>query len=147
MKSVIILLIACYVVILTGLYFVQEKLLFFPTKLTKQFQFTFEQEYIEKDIEVGENTRINTGLFKARESQGVVLFLHGNGGSIQEWGQGANLYLSNEYDLSSVDYRGYGKSEGKIYSEDQLIQDSQKVYEYLKEHYKEENIIVSGTLP
>lgn len=144
-KNIIILIIGCYAVIIIGLYFVQEKLLFHPSKLPKQFKFEFENEFVETDIEVGINTKINTVLFKAEKSKRVVLFFHGNSGMIKDWAQGANLYLTNGYDIMYIDYRGYGKSDGKINSERQLINDSQKVYDYLKEIYQEENIILSGT--
>ena len=74
-----------------------------------------------------------------------MFFLHGNGGAIHDWGQGAELYTANDYDVFYLDYRGYGKSDGKIMSENQLIADAQIAYNYLKERYLEKGIIVSGT--
>ena len=44
-----------------------------------------------------------------------------------------------------MDYRGYGKSGGKIFSEKQFVDDAQLAYDYLKGKYTEEKIIVSGT--
>ncbi|MGB0929946.1 MAG: alpha/beta hydrolase, partial [Chitinophagales bacterium] len=39
----------------------------------------------------------------------------------------------------------YGKSDGKVSSEKQLVKDAQFAYDYLKEGYAENSIIVSGT--
>lgn len=134
----------CFLSMIT-LYLIQEKLLFYPTKLPKEYQYKFNREFEEIDLKVEDRIEINTVLFKSNEPRGVILFFHGNGGSIDGWGQGADLYLENNYDIMYVDYRGYGKSDGKILSEKQLIKDSQIVYDYLKGIYKEEKIIVSGT--
>ena len=43
-----------------------------------------------------------------------------------------------------MDYRGFGKSEGKINSQDQLFQDVQTVYDEMKKKYDESKIIVLG---
>lgn len=43
-----------------------------------------------------------------------------------------------------LDYRGYGKSGGKIASEARLYQDMQTVYDYLKQIYTEKSIIILG---
>jgi len=49
-------------------------------------------------------------LFKSADTKGAVLFLHGNGGAIHDWGHGAGLYTQNNYDVLYLDYREYGKS-------------------------------------
>jgi len=43
-----------------------------------------------------------------------------------------------------MDFSCYGKSEGKINSEQQFIDDISLVYEKMKGKYQEENIIVLG---
>ena len=48
------------------------------------------------------------------------------------------------YDVFILDYRGFGKSEGKIIGEKQLYDDNQVAYNKMKERYKEEDIIVLG---
>ncbi|MEZ4886836.1 MAG: alpha/beta fold hydrolase [Chitinophagales bacterium] len=129
------------------LYFMQERLLFFPSKLPKNYTYHFSEVFEEVNLEVAKNIHINALLFKTnqQESKGVLLFLHGNGGAIHGWGTGAGLYTGQGYDVFYVDYRGYGKSDGKIKSENQLVEDAQIAYDYLKKHYAENTIIVSGT--
>ena len=118
---------------------------FFPEKLPVDYQFHFNEKFEEVNIEVEEGIILNNIHFKSDTNKRVVLFFHGNGGSNDGWGQGANNYLKNNYDVFYVDYRNYGKSNGKIKSESQLVSDGQIIYEHLKSKYDEENIIVSGT--
>ncbi len=143
--SLIILLLALYLLLLIGLYFNQEKLLFHPTKLRQDSKLHFPMSFEEINFKVDKDIAINTALFKTPNPKGVVFFLHGNAGSIQDWGWGANLYMDNGYDVLYLDYRGYGKSEGKITSEKQLIEDAQVVYDFLEKRYTANNIIISGT--
>ena len=145
MKMIIVAITGIYLLICLILYSLQEHLLFFPEKLSPNHQFIFVEEFEEINIEVEEGILLNNLHFKSNNNKGIILFFHGNGGSIDSWGQGANTYLENGYDVFYVDYRNYGKSNGKIKNESQLISDGQIIYDYLKSKYSEENIIVSGT--
>jgi alpha-beta hydrolase superfamily lysophospholipase len=147
MNKFILIIVAClviYAAACTLLYFFQEKLIFFPNKLASDYTFSF-QHIEDINHDVGNGVSINTVLFTSKEKKGVVFFLHGNAGAIDGWGQGAHTYVDNGYDVLYMDYRGYGKSSGRIESERQLISDAQVVYEFLKTRYPENNIIVSGT--
>lgn len=110
------------------LYAFQEKLLFFPTKLSADYTFTFRHPFEEKNYQVDGDVKLNTVLFKADSAKGIVLFLHGNGGAIHGWGDGAGVYLESGYDVLYLDYRGYGKSTGRIKSEAQLISSEFEMY-------------------
>ncbi len=133
-----------YIGICVVLYFFQEKLIFFPEKLGKDFQFRFYQDFEEVNIKTHDNVLLNSVLFKADSSKGVILYLHGNAGSLNSWGDVAGIYTDLHYDVLMPDYRGYGKSEGEIRSEEQLYQDIQTVYDTLKTKYDESKIIVLG---
>ena len=43
-----------------------------------------------------------------------------------------------------IDYRGYGKSQGHINSEQQFLEDVQLAYDFVKKRYPENKIIVLG---
>lgn len=144
-KIILVGIIAIYVIGSVILYIGQEDLMFFPTKLSNEYVYNFDAAFEEINLNTIDDIIINSLLFKSNESKGVVLFLHGNGGSIAGWGKGSNIYTNNGYDILYIDYRGYGKSSGTILGESQLIEDAQLAYDYLKERYSEENIIVSGT--
>ena len=145
LKKMLQLVLVVYIMTIVILYFSQEKLLFFPTKLEKEYKFKFPYEFEEVNLFVENDIALNFLEFKSKNPKGIVLFFHGNAGAINTWAQGANLYLKNNFNVIYVDYRGYGKSDGSIKNEKQLIEDSQKIYDYLKGKYKEENIIISGT--
>ncbi len=126
------------------LFFLQEKLIFFPEKLPKNFQFRFYQQYKEISIKTHDNILLNSILFKADNSKGVIFYLHGNAGSLNSWGEVAGIYTDLNYDVFMPDYRGYGKSEGMINSERLLYEDVQTAYDSLKTRYDESKIIVLG---
>jgi len=138
-----ILLIIC-ITICGLLYFFQEKLIFLPEKLDKNFEFTFNREFEEINVKTKDNTILNGLLFKANNSKGLIFYLHGNAGSVRTWGEVAKTYTDLNYDVYMLDYRGYGKSEGKITNEELLYQDLQTVYDELKSKYDESKIIVLG---
>ncbi len=83
-------------------------------------------------------------LFKADTTKGLIFYLHGNAGMLDTWGQIANVYTSNGYDIFILDYRGFGKSEGAISSEEQFFSDVQTAYDSLKNYYPEDKIVITG---
>src|SRR5215204_5131958 len=115
------LLLIVYVLICVGLYFFQEKLLFFPNKLDKNYKFSFTQPFDEINIKTKDGKSINGLLFQTDSTKGLVFYLHGNAGSLDNWGDVAQRYTSLNYSLFILDYPGYGKSEGSIQSKTQLF--------------------------
>lgn len=133
-----------YVSICLVLYFFQERLIYFPEKLSKDFKFRFYHEFEEVNIRTADNVLLNAVLFRSASSKGVIFYLHGNAGSINSWGDVAEIYTRLQYDLFMLDYRGYGKSEGQISGQEQFYSDVQKAYDILKTRYDESKIIVLG---
>jgi alpha-beta hydrolase superfamily lysophospholipase len=132
-------------IIIPGLLFVfQEKLIFYPQKLNKNYQFSFDQKFEEINVRTIDGITLNGILFKADSSKGLIFYLHGNAGSLSSWGEVAGTYTDLNYDIFMLDYRGYGKSEGSISGEGQLFQDMQTAYDELKNKYNEDSIIVLG---
>ncbi len=132
-------------IIICGVFYMnQEKLIFFPEKLKKSFQFNFDQKFEEIYIKTDDGIDLHGLLFSVDNSKGLIFYLHGNAGSLSSWGNVAETYTELNYDIFILDYRGYGKSEGSINGEKQLFQDIQTVYDNLKKRYKENEIIVLG---
>ena len=138
------ILLIIYIVVCSLLYFLQEKLIFITDKLDKDYKFSFTQNFEEINIKTNDNLFLNGILFKADTPKGLILYLHGNAGSLRTWGKVAKTYTDLNYDLFMLDYRGYGKSDGNINSQEQLFSDVQTVYDNLKKRYKENKIIVLG---
>jgi len=120
------------------------KMIFPGAKLSANYQFAFPDRFEEINIQAKDSIKLNAVLFKADSSKGVILYLHGNIGALDEWGKIAKTYTTLHYDLLMIDYRGYGKSEGRIKNENQLYSDVQKAYDYLLTIYPENKIIVLG---
>lgn len=139
-----IILSMLYVLAMLFLYFKQEKFFFNPKSLKNDYVFSFNEDFEELEIKVEKDVYLNALLFKIEEPKGVILYFHGNAGAIHDWGKRAHLYLDNNYDVFFVDYRGYGKSDGKYTNSDELLNDSQEVYNYIKTRYNEDEITVFG---
>lgn len=122
----------------------QEKVIFYPDKLAPDHQFKFDGKFREMFFQVDKKTKLNGLLFYADSSRGLVFYLHGNGGCIDSWGKIAGIYTACQYDFFIPDYRGYGKSEGKIRSEKQFYNDLQIIYDSLKKLYDETKIVLIG---
>jgi hypothetical protein len=142
-KTFLVLLVI-YAGICLILFSNQEKLIFFPTRLSTSFQFTFQGEFKEINIKTPDNKSLNGILFKADSTRGLIFYLHGNAGALNTWGEVAKTYTDMHYDVFMLDYRGYGKSEGYITSQHQFLDDVQLAYNYIKKKYSENEIIVLG---
>ena len=142
--SILKLVLIAYILICIFLFFFQEKLIFFPEKLDRNFKFSFNREFKEINIQTKDNKLLNGVLFTSDSSKGLIFYLHGNAGSINSWGEVAKRYTDLNYDVFLLDYRGYGKSEGSINSERQMFQDIQSFYNEMKKKYSEDSIIILG---
>lgn len=133
-----------YVLLCVGLFFKQESLLFFPAKLPATYRFRFPGAFEERWTTAPDGTRLHGLLFKAPNAQGLIFYLHGNGGALDSWGAAAGAYTALHYDVFMLDYRGYGKSAGSITSQAQLLDDVQAAYQQLMAEYPESRTVVLG---
>lgn len=124
-------------------YFLQEKFIFKPEKLHKDFQFRYDIPFEEYFFDIEPGVRINGLHFYREDPKGLILYFHGNTRSIKGWARYARDFYRYDYDVVLVDYRGFGKSTGKR-SEKEMLSDMQFVYEKLKEKYQEDHLIVYG---
>jgi alpha-beta hydrolase superfamily lysophospholipase len=142
--KVLLTLVIVYVCICVLLYFVQERMMFFPDKTPRDRVFRFSGNFEELYFTAPDQVALHGVLFKAHQSKGLIFYLHGNAGSIESWGDAATVYTSLGYDVFMLDYRGYGKSEGSITSEQQLHDDVNLVFNQLTSRYPENNIVILG---
>lgn len=109
-----------YVLVLAILLFAQERLIFFPSSLPSDFNFQLRHPVEEKLLEV-DGIKIHSLLFQVEEAKGLMLYFHGNAGSMETWGEVAQqIAFETKMSVWIIDYPGFGKSEGRISSEDQL---------------------------
>ena len=124
-------------------YFFQEKLIFKPEKLHKDFKFEYDVPFTELFFTVSEGVSINGLHFYRENAKGLILYFHGNSRSIKGWAKYAKDFYRYNYDVVLVDYRGFGKSTGKR-SERDMLADMQFVYNRLLETYNENHLLVYG---
>lgn len=121
----------------------QEKVVFAPSILPKSYSFEFEQDFEEYLWSTPYDGTINVIHFKINNPKGVILYFHGNSSNLQRWGKIAGSYIQFGYDVLVMDYRGYGKSSGPR-NENNLYSDAQYFYDFAKNIYGENNLVVYG---
>ena len=119
-------------------------MIFFPETLPADYTFRFDREAEEIVIPAPDGTQLHGLLFKAAESKGLVFYLHGNAGSVASWGWVHQAYTALGYDVFVLDYRGYGKSQGEISSEDQFYNDTEAAFLEVAGRYSGKHVIVVG---
>ena len=158
--AVIMVIIIAVIIVLYIFYETQHKYIFKPEKLDEDHVFEFEDyENVFEELwfDVDPNVKIHGLLFKRITDQGLplvsssiksnrnlVFYLHGNAGNLDLWGRIAPLYTYHDSDVFILDYRGYGKSQGHLTYQHNLLKDVDIVYDYFKERYIESNITIGG---
>jgi pimeloyl-ACP methyl ester carboxylesterase len=147
MKKTLLSLIAVptilYSLAMVGLYTYQEKLIFPAAKLPSDHRFQFTVPFKEINIPVSGAT-LNALHFAQEKPRGLVFFLHGNAGNLETWTTGIDFYKRENYDLFIFDYRGYGKSTGKIDSQQQLHDDVRTAWDYISPQFSNKPIVIYG---
>ncbi|MEZ6062194.1 MAG: alpha/beta hydrolase [Planctomycetaceae bacterium] len=101
-----------------------------------------EEVWIDGDTGV----RLNGWFVEADRPRGVLLYCHGNGGSVRSWGPVA-VELQRKHQLSVLvfDYRGFGRSTGTP-SEEGIVADARAARRWLADRMgvSEQDIILMG---
>lgn len=123
---------------------IQSKFIFRPQELPADHQFSFNYDFEEMNFELLNGDFVNALFFpSSKDSKGVILYLHGNSKHIQHWGENASHFIKRGYDFFIIDYRGFGKSKGKI-TEWNMYEDALTAYAYLSSIYPKEKITIYG---
>lgn len=152
MKWVVLPGMGAWILICTLVYLRQESILFIPRKLPANFVFTFEFPFEEVYIDTHDGETLHGLWFKTDgesrgtdgESRGLIFYLHGNAGAADSWGTIAGTYLSLGYDMFILDYRGYGKSTGRIRSQETFFEDARIAFSRFTALYDKKNIVLMG---
>ncbi len=142
------LLILCVIAIIVGIiftfYLLQEALIFNPIRLNKAFKFHFTIPFTERWFDVGNQVSLNAIHFKVKEPKGLIFYLHGNAENVKYYGEEIQHLTDLNYDILLFDYRGFGKSEGKIKRERDLQRDAKIIYHQILEEYAENTVVIYG---
>ncbi|MFC2133437.1 alpha/beta hydrolase [Bacteroidota bacterium] len=117
--------------------------MFYPEQLPENYKYNFTTEFDELNFDLEDGSRINALLFKSDSPKGLIIYFHGNAGSLRGWGSVASEFTVLNYDLLIYDYPGFGKSRGEL-SEKGLFRDAQFLYDEFKTKYAHNSIILYG---
>jgi len=132
-----------YGAVLAALWFWQERLLFHPRTLPAEHRFNVGSDVHEVFIDVP-GARLNALHLRLPQPDGVVFYLHGNAGHLQSWFVDADFYRRANFDLFMLDYRGFGKSTGRIDSQAQLEADVRAAWAQMAPAYEGRRRIILG---
>ena len=141
--TIVFTLIYCSVGI--ALYHLQEKLLFHPKALPKDFPFKFDIRFKEVNIPMNETDTLNLIQFFPSDSvpKGVVIYFHGNKGNVTRFAQYAPNFTKHGYEVWMPDYPTYGKTTGKL-TEENIYNQATEVYKLAHSKFSADSIIVYG---
>lgn len=134
-----------YVLLGVALYFLQEKILFHPEKLSEDYRYNFTLPFQEVNLDVNDEKVINIVQFQVPDSvcRGVVLYFHGNRKNVGRYASYAEHFTRNQYEVWMIDYPGFGKSTGE-FAEDILYQDADRFYKLARSRFSPDSIILYG---
>lgn len=134
---------ALYTAAVTWLWFRQERLLFEPESLPAEARIATDPDTREFFVDVP-GARLSVAQLQLPDPRGVVFYLHGNSGNLCKWFVDLQAFRELGFDVVMMDYRGYGKSTGRIESEEQLRADVRAVWDLVGPRYAGKRLVVSG---
>lgn len=132
-----------YGAVLAALWWGQERLIFLPTPLPPEAKLAQAPDIHERWVDV-DGARLSVLELRLPSPKGVVFYLHGNAGNLATWFTAADFYRRANFDLVMPDYRGYGKSTGRIESEAQLQADVRAVWRSIAARYAGQRVVLFG---
>ena len=132
---------ALYLSVPLVLYAFQRQLIFQGTPLDKAHKFSLNKPFDEVWLRGAGGPKLHGIHVKTTQpTRGVVYFLHGNAGNLDRWIGYHRPFTERGYDVFAIDYRGYGKSEGRPSAEG-LFEDARTGYEWLRAKFPEEKMM------
>jgi fermentation-respiration switch protein FrsA (DUF1100 family) len=130
--NIVLILLVFYLAFLVTIYFMQDRMLYYPDREVLQTPEDMGLEYEEVSLKTKDNVTISGWYIPAKHEKGVLLFCHGNAGNISHRLESINIFHNVGLSVLIFDYRGYGKSEGKP-SEKGTYRDAEAAWNYLVE--------------
>jgi fermentation-respiration switch protein FrsA (DUF1100 family) len=144
MNAVIVLLVF-YLAFLITIYFVQDRMIYFPERKILITPKDIGLEYEEVSLQTKDNVTIAGWYIPAENETGIILFCHGNAGNISHRLESISIFHKLGLSVLIFDYRGYGNSQGNP-SERGTYLDAEAAWNHLIEVKKKspDRIIIFG---
>jgi uncharacterized protein len=138
---------AMYAALLAAMFALQGGMIYFPDtgremeRTPEDAGLAYEQVWLTTE----DGVRIEAWYVPAPGARGVALLTHGNAGNISHRIGYASLFHRLGYSILMLEYRGYGRSEGKP-SEEGTYADARAAWRYLttKRGHPAEHIVLVG---
>ena len=134
MLRFILVVAACYGLLVVIVYFMQGRMLYLPGVPGRALTNTptdIGLDYQDVSIETTDGVTLH-GWFIAGHSSRVLLFFHGNAGNISHRLDSIRQFQNLGLSVFIIDYRGYGQSEGRT-TERGTYRDADAAWRYLTE--------------
>lgn len=132
-----------YTALAATVYFAQRSLMYFPDTAHVTPTAAGLPEAEEVPLTAVDGTHIHVWHVSPRDNKPVILYFHGNGGSLASDVGRFRRLVDDGIGLVGVEYRGYGGSDGTP-SEQGLIEDAEAGYTFARAHYPVQQIVVWG---
>ncbi len=136
-------LILLYVGVCIVYFFIQEKFIFVPTWPGDPFESKLATPCEEIILNTPNKGQIHCLLLSVEAPKGIIIYLHGNTGSLKRWQFMAEELSGYGYDVFVPDFRGYGQSKGRR-SESFMHRDMEFCYEYIIERFPNKKLLIYG---
>jgi len=147
LAMILVTIAAGILIIVVTLRVIENRLIYFPPRYPQGFP---PPQIVEREVEdvwllTEDGVRINAFYRSNPASKQVLLSFHGNAENIGYGLDQMRTLAGIGVNILAVDYRGYGKSEGKP-DEAGVYRDADAAYDYLIEqrHFRAEDIFIYG---
>jgi uncharacterized protein len=132
-----------YVAFAATVYFTQRSLMYFPDTAHVTPADAGLPEANEVLLTAADGTQIHVWHIAPHDNKPVIIYFHGNGGSLPGRVDRFRRLIKDGIGLVGVEYRGYGGSSGTP-TEQGLIADAQAAYAFAAARYPVSQIVVWG---
>ncbi len=142
--NILLVLLVGYLFLVFFTYFFQKKLIFYPTKIVNS-----PSKYLgieEVFFETVDGKKLHGWWMETDGAEKTVIFFHGNAGNLSHRVFQMEIFKSLGLNALIFDYRGYGKSSGRIIKEQDVYNDGSAAWEFVTKKKKilADKIIIWG---
>lgn len=130
MLTFLVTIALAYGVLVLLIYAIQDRLVYFPVRDLAATPRTIGAAYEDAWLTTEDGVRIHGWFVPVHGARATVLHLHGNGGNISHRLERIAIFRALGFNIFLIDYRGYGKSEGRP-SEEGTYLDARAGWHYL----------------
>jgi hypothetical protein len=130
-----------------GLRALEHKLIYFPPRYPAGFPHpeTYKDEVEDVWLQTSDGVKLNAFYRSNPTSKQAILWLHGNAENIGYGLAQMRTLAKVGVNILAVDYRGYGRSEGRP-DEVGVYRDADAAYDYLvkERHFRPDDVVIYG---